>query len=191
MKNILVLVLFLTAASNSAQQTPHRTGAVKGEAVVVTKSGEIKPAIFAEVYLLNCTDKTEPSGSDICTAYLLQGIEIVHNDSNRLKSDHQYAEYASAHFDALRVLSDRSALAYTKSARVKEKDLKSVLSSTKTNGSGKFAFTNLDRRKSYMILVFGQAGSFDCNWEAKSFTISPEGTTSITLHEPKACARIE
>jgi hypothetical protein len=191
MKNILVLVLSLIAALNSAQQTPHRTGAVKGEAVVVTKSGEIKPALFADVYLLNCTDKTEPSGSNICIVCLLQSIEIIHNDSNRLKSDHQYAEDSVAHSGALRVLTDRSALAYTMSARVTGKDLKSVLSSTKTDGSGKFEFRNLDRRKSYRVLVFGQAGSFDCNWESKSFTISPEGTTSITLHEPKVCARVE
>lgn len=103
------MLSLLITASISAQDARHRTGGISGQVVSVTKSGEIKPALFAQVYLLNCTDKTEPSGEDICSVHLREEIEVVQNDSKLLESDPQHAEYDTDKHD---VRTERSSLAY-------------------------------------------------------------------------------
>ncbi len=192
---VLILMTSFTLLAQQPKTVQRRAalgGALSGRIFAVTRGGDLKPAILADVYLFFevsiHADGTviDVGGSDTAgDTYMKKVNEGMEAELEKMKQE----DWS----DHIRCLNDllvyQDAIVKTLQS-VSEKEQWQVVTG-QTDEDGYFKLS-VPRQGSYYLVVKGQAGANDAEWEQEGVRVFTGKVTELKLGSPKqACLKAD
>lgn len=205
---LLFILLFLTplsAQQRKATVSPPRFGVVSGHIFAITKSGDLKPARMAKVYLLWCypslkialeLEKKGTKDESATLIYMQASHKGMEDNLEQRKRDAGAKNYWSDSFSCRKDLLVEDAAIFATMQWCSDNKKADQMPMTDADEEGYFRIMNV-RPGVYRLVARGQAGFNDAFWsvgfgEQDDITVSPGKETSLKLASPeKACLTID
>lgn len=179
--------------NNAKAKTPTKAkpkpGVISGRVFLITKSGDIKPARLAKMYLLpwgNDVDKSVAKiwGDELDKAAkkYIQELNAANKDGSSLNmSDAYICRKELATYDEALTATLRWAVAQSVPPEI-------VIGNADEEGNFKFAGL---APGIYTVAVFGRAGFNEARWLDTGVTVKPDTETSLKLSSSEAACIVE
>jgi hypothetical protein len=177
-----IVILLALATNLSAQQSktttkPIAKGSLKGRAFAITKTGDVKPALLAHVYLFAADNPYNPSRSSFIKIHNQLAAKMNAAADEYDAKARALGEGPGDRSTTDKIVADdcRDALRNTTSRLSDE----NPVYTEGTDETGAFEINGI-RPGDYQIVVQGQAGSYDAVWiETVSIAAAAEKTVKL------------
>jgi hypothetical protein len=187
---ILVILLVLTTLSAQQPKTPTKPiapGSLKGRAFAITKTGDVKPALLAHVYLFAADNPYNPLRTSLIkTHYQLEAKMSAAEDEYDAKA-RALGQAPGDRSTVDKIVADdcREALRHTTSRLPDE----NPVYTKETDETGAFEINRI-RPGDYQLVVQGQAGSYDAVW-IETVTIAAAAEKTVKLGTVSLACRVQ